>query len=164
MNLLELALAVAAELPAYLGHALAGFVMLEQTVRLSMDWQRHRVDMRCRHRLRREHPLMPLPGRAGVRRCGDARCCMAASSATSGVTHRGELVLQVASAAYLGRYRGQTRIHTESDLRVFLRWCTARGSIRSLRFGRTSSGMCAGCRTSAACGSADLSAWLFADY
>ncbi|MDQ7909050.1 hypothetical protein RB614_31455 [Phytohabitans sp. ZYX-F-186] len=25
----------------------------------------------------------------------------------------------------LGRYRGQTRIHTESDLRVFLRWCTA---------------------------------------
>ncbi|GAA4475675.1 hypothetical protein GCM10023170_098880 [Phytohabitans houttuyneae] len=50
---------------------------------------------------------------------------MAASSATSGVTHRSELVLQVASAAYLGRYRGQTRIHTESDLRVFLRWCTA---------------------------------------
>ncbi|GLI02922.1 hypothetical protein Pa4123_82000 [Phytohabitans aurantiacus] len=31
----------------------------------------------------------------------------------------------MASAAYLGRYRGQTRIHTESDLRVFLRWCTA---------------------------------------
>jgi site-specific recombinase XerD len=26
-------------------------------------------------------------------------------------------------AAYLGRYRGQTRLHTESDLRVFLRWC-----------------------------------------
>jgi len=31
----------------------------------------------------------------------------------------------VASTAYLGRYRGQTRIHTESDLRVFLRWCAA---------------------------------------
>jgi site-specific recombinase XerD len=43
----------------------------------------------------------------------------------SGVTQRGELVLAVASTAYLGRYRGQTRIHTESDLRVFLRWCTA---------------------------------------
>ena len=27
-------------------------------------------------------------------------------------------------SAYLGRYRGQTRLHTESDLRVFLRWCT----------------------------------------
>lgn len=55
----------------------------------------------------------------------DARCCMAASCATSGITQRGELVLAVASTAYLGRYRGQTRIHTESDLRVFLRWCTA---------------------------------------
>jgi integrase/recombinase XerD len=49
---------------------------------------------------------------------------MAASSAIPGVMHRSELVLQVASTAYLGRYRGQTRIHTESDLRVFLRWCT----------------------------------------
>ena len=29
-----------------------------------------------------------------------------------------------ATAAYLGRYRGQTRLHGESDLRVFLRWCT----------------------------------------
>jgi integrase/recombinase XerD len=26
-------------------------------------------------------------------------------------------------SAYLGRYRGETRVHTESDLRVFLRWC-----------------------------------------
>jgi hypothetical protein len=50
---------------------------------------------------------------------------MAASSATSGITQRGELVLAVASTAYLGRYRGQTRIHTESDLRVFVHWCTA---------------------------------------
>jgi site-specific recombinase XerD len=32
-------------------------------------------------------------------------------------------VLRAAVAAYLGRYRGQTRLHTESDLRVFLRWC-----------------------------------------
>jgi site-specific recombinase XerD len=24
----------------------------------------------------------------------------------------------------LGRHRGETRLHTESDLRVFLRWCT----------------------------------------
>jgi hypothetical protein len=35
-----------------------------------------------------------------------------------------DLVLRAAVAAYLGRYRGQTRVHTESDLRIFLRWCT----------------------------------------
>ena len=32
-------------------------------------------------------------------------------------------VLQTADFAYLGRYRGATRQHTESDLRVFLTWC-----------------------------------------
>jgi integrase/recombinase XerD len=30
----------------------------------------------------------------------------------------------VATAGFLGRYRGQSRIHTASDLRVFLTWCT----------------------------------------
>src|SRR5512133_1304375 len=34
-----------------------------------------------------------------------------------------QLVLRAAVSAYLGRYRGETRLHTESDLRVFLRWC-----------------------------------------
>ncbi len=34
------------------------------------------------------------------------------------------LVVRAAVSAYLGRYRGQTRLHTESDLRVFLSWCT----------------------------------------
>jgi integrase/recombinase XerD len=34
------------------------------------------------------------------------------------------LVLRAAVSAYLGRYRGETNLHTESDLRVFLRWCT----------------------------------------
>jgi integrase/recombinase XerD len=34
-----------------------------------------------------------------------------------------QLVLRAAVSAYLGRYRGQTRVHTDSDLRVFLRWC-----------------------------------------
>ena len=34
-----------------------------------------------------------------------------------------QLVLRAAVSAYLGRYRGQTRLHTESDLRIFLRWC-----------------------------------------
>src|SRR5262245_59256413 len=42
----------------------------------------------------------------------------------SGDTRADELVLRAAVSAYLGRYRGQTRAHTESDLRVFLRWCT----------------------------------------
>lgn len=27
-------------------------------------------------------------------------------------------------SAFLVRYRGQTRVHTESDLRIFLRWRT----------------------------------------
>ena len=38
--------------------------------------------------------------------------------------HTDELVLRAAVSAYLGRYRGETRLHTESDLRVFLCWCT----------------------------------------
>jgi hypothetical protein len=42
---------------------------------------------------------------------------------SAGVAPLGELVLRAATAAYLGRYRGQTRLHSESDLRVFLRWC-----------------------------------------
>jgi site-specific recombinase XerD len=35
--------------------------------------------------------------------------------------------LRAAVAAYLGRYRGQTRLHTDSDLRIFLRWCGEHG-------------------------------------
>jgi hypothetical protein len=34
------------------------------------------------------------------------------------------LVPRAAVSALLGRYRGETRLHTESDLRVFLGWCT----------------------------------------
>lgn len=33
-------------------------------------------------------------------------------------------MLRAAVAAYLSRYREQTRLHAESDLRVFLRWCS----------------------------------------
>jgi len=33
-------------------------------------------------------------------------------------------LLHAAIAAHLARYRGQSRIHTESDLHVFLQWCT----------------------------------------
>ncbi|MBQ0994243.1 hypothetical protein PSH03_003805 [Micromonospora sp. PSH03] len=32
--------------------------------------------------------------------------------------------LQTALSAYLGRYRGETRPHPESDLRILLSWCT----------------------------------------
>jgi hypothetical protein len=35
--------------------------------------------------------------------------------------------LQSAVAAYLARYRGLSREHTASDLRVFLDWCAERG-------------------------------------
>ena len=49
---------------------------------------------------------------------------MAAFSAPgTGVARADQLVLRAAVSAYLGRYRGQTRLHTESDLNVFLRWC-----------------------------------------
>src|SRR2546430_11869899 len=56
---------------------------------------------------------------------GDAPWWMAASPVSaSGIARTDQLVLRAAVAAYLGRYRGETRLHTESDLRVFLRWCT----------------------------------------
>jgi integrase/recombinase XerD len=35
-------------------------------------------------------------------------------------------MLRVALAAHLGRYRGLSRIHAESDLLIYLRWCTER--------------------------------------
>jgi hypothetical protein len=41
-----------------------------------------------------------------------------------GVASSDQLVLRAAVSAYLGRYRGDSRYHTESDLRIFLAWCT----------------------------------------
>jgi integrase/recombinase XerD len=41
------------------------------------------------------------------------------------VARADQLVLRAAVSACMGRYRGETRLHTESDLRVFLCWCTA---------------------------------------
>jgi site-specific recombinase XerD len=35
--------------------------------------------------------------------------------------------LRVATAAYLARFKGQSRVHTESDLRAFLAWCQRQG-------------------------------------
>lgn len=34
-----------------------------------------------------------------------------------------ENVTRLAVLAYLARYKGQTRMHAESDLRVYLGWC-----------------------------------------
>jgi integrase/recombinase XerD len=42
----------------------------------------------------------------------------------NGIASADQLILRAAVSAYLGRYRGETRLHTESDPRVFLRWCT----------------------------------------
>ncbi len=35
--------------------------------------------------------------------------------------------LRIAVAAYLARFKGQSRVHTESDLRFFLTWCGRQG-------------------------------------
>jgi len=34
--------------------------------------------------------------------------------------------LHMAAAAYLARFKGQTRVHTESDLRAYMYWCADR--------------------------------------
>lgn len=46
-----------------------------------------------------------------------------------------ERVLRAAVAAYLGRYRGESRVHTGSDLKVFLVWCS-REDLGPLALGR----------------------------
>ena len=35
--------------------------------------------------------------------------------------------VRLAAAAYLARFKGQSRVHTESDLRAYLIWCVERG-------------------------------------
>ena len=44
-------------------------------------------------------------------------------------------VLRAAVAAYLGRYRGESRVHTGSDLKVFLTWCSGQ-DLDALEVGR----------------------------
>jgi integrase/recombinase XerD len=46
-----------------------------------------------------------------------------------------ERLLRAAVAAYLGRYRGESRVHTGSDLKVFLNWCAGR-DLDPLNLGR----------------------------
>jgi integrase/recombinase XerD len=47
--------------------------------------------------------------------------------AVAGVIVPAPQVIRLAVAAYLARFKGQSRIHTESDLRGFLDWCQERG-------------------------------------
>jgi integrase/recombinase XerD len=46
--------------------------------------------------------------------------------AISGVVVTTSPVLQLAVAAYLARFKGRSRVHTESDLRGYLAWCESR--------------------------------------
>ena len=54
--------------------------------------------------------------------------------------------LERAVAAYLARYKGQSRVHTESDLRAYLPGAATTALTRCGASGRTSSSTCAGCR------------------
>lgn len=47
--------------------------------------------------------------------------------AVSGVVVTTTHVRRLAVAAYLARFKGQSRVHTESDLRGYLTWCESRG-------------------------------------
>ncbi|WP_054055985.1 tyrosine-type recombinase/integrase [Alloactinosynnema sp. L-07] len=42
---------------------------------------------------------------------------------TSEVLPDGDVVLRLACSAYLARFTGTSRLHTESDLRIYLTWC-----------------------------------------
>ncbi|MFI0445915.1 hypothetical protein [Actinomadura sp. 6N118] len=46
--------------------------------------------------------------------------------ATPGAGIAGNGVLRVATIAYLARYKGDSRMHTESDLRIYVAWCAER--------------------------------------
>ena len=46
--------------------------------------------------------------------------------AVSGIVVTTSPTLRLAVAAYLARFEGQSRVHTESDLRGFLVWCDNR--------------------------------------
>jgi integrase/recombinase XerD len=49
------------------------------------------------------------------------------SASDQALTPSDSRVLHAAVAAYLGRYRGESRLHTGSDLNVFLTWCAKQG-------------------------------------
>src|SRR5512142_267964 len=55
------------------------------------------------------------------------RCPMTTSFASTVLTPARLDPLRLAAAAYLARFKGQSRVHTESDLRAFLIWCLEHG-------------------------------------
>src|SRR5687768_15714798 len=62
----------------------------------------------------------------GARASGDAPSVMTAfPSSDHAVVASDDHVLRAAVAAYLGRYRGESRVHAGSDLGVFLTWRAA---------------------------------------
>lgn len=65
--------------------------------------------------------------------------------------------LRGAVARYLSRFQGQTRVHTDSDLRVFLLWCAQRRLDPLQSSGRAWSRTSGGCRNSAASGLSTVS-------
>jgi hypothetical protein len=62
-----------------------------------------------------------LPSAAGTM----SRACLQLGTRTAAVPIDWRRVA-VAVAGFLGRYKGQSRVHTASDLRVFLTWCAER--------------------------------------
>ena len=50
-----------------------------------------------------------------------------APSVSGTVVHPPQDQLRLAVAAFLARYKGQTRVHADRDLRVYLGWCVERG-------------------------------------
>jgi integrase/recombinase XerD len=51
------------------------------------------------------------------------------------VTGFDDVVVRLAASAYLGRYAGTSRMHSESDLRLFFVWCAER-DLAPLTLGR----------------------------
>ena len=49
------------------------------------------------------------------------------TAASAGGSGQRADVLRLATAAYLARYKGTSRIHMESDLRIYFGWCAERG-------------------------------------
>lgn len=69
--------------------------------------------------------------------------------AVSGVVVTTSPVLRLAVAGYLARFKGQSRVHTESDLRGYLIWCEDRDLDPFTAARPTSSSTSGGCKRSA---------------
>jgi integrase/recombinase XerD len=75
----------------------------------------------------RQHSHPPLIGRTPYRcRLADCRIMTAAPVSPHEASDVINGLMRVAVGAHLARYKGISRIHVESDLNVFLRWCTKR--------------------------------------